>query len=505
MSEFEQQTLSTTDTIQRERESSEIERESSESSSTSTAPTTGTGTDTEGRAGHGVGDRKEYYNKWDNFAKKSEEEIEKEEKEMKRKDEEASKNIPLSEAEKKDREKREALKEAKKHWDGVTADQNSKKVIISNEVNINQKIFHFENDFLSRRVLILKDNTDCSYAIPQDIHLVKIFIEGCKRCSLTLHCNIATSNIEISRCEDFSLFVQTHPIHTIQVDISERVTINYASGLFSSQSRVYHSAVHAIRIEYLSHHQELDDYELSQQCSTLLQSDELQNSSGYTHHFGTAHLSSNQKQFMTTYNGEDLVTDLVLRDSGGHVTTIREIEERKRAVETAAREKGLDINSPEVQKILHEYDPPSPQDQGLKLKEKGNAAFKENDYAQASVFYTQAIEILENLVNENDSNINPSITAECRDVLCTVYSNRAACALKLGDHQQALIDTNACLDLDPENVKANFRKGLALHAMGRYREACPVLGFALKKEPKNQQIKEPLLFAERKASLPNSR
>ncbi len=169
------------------------------------------------------------------------------------------------------------------------------------------------------------------------------------------------------------------------------------------------------------------------------------------------------------------------------------------------REKGLDINSPEIQKILHEYDPPSPQDQGLRLKEKGNAAFKENDYAQASVFYTQAIEILENLVNGSDSSISSSVTTECREVLCTVYSNRAACALKLGDHQQALVDTNACIDLDPENIKANFRKGLALHAMGRYREACPVLGLALKKEPKNQQIKDALLFAERKASLPNSR
>jgi tetratricopeptide (TPR) repeat protein len=160
--------------------------------------------------------------------------------------------------------------------------------------------------------------------------------------------------------------------------------------------------------------------------------------------------------------------------------------------------------------LLHEYDPPSPQEQALKLKEKGNIAFKELDYAQASLFYSQAVEILENLVTETLATTSMTddqkkLHDECREVLCVIYSNRAACALKLGDHQLALTDANACLVLDPENIKANFRKGLALHALGRYREACPVLGLALQREPKNQQIKSALLFAERKAALPNSK
>jgi tetratricopeptide (TPR) repeat protein len=144
----------------------------------------------------------------------------------------------------------------------------------------------------------------------------------------------------------------------------------------------------------------------------------------------------------------------------------------------------------------------------LKHKEKGNIAFKECDYAQATLFYSQAVEILENIVTETLSDTSPDqkkLHDECREVLCVIYSNRAACALKLGDHQLALTDANACLELDPDNIKANFRKGLALHALGRYREACPVLGLALQREPKNQQIKSALLFAERKASLPGSR
>jgi hypothetical protein len=88
-------------------------------------------------------------------------------------------------------------------------------------------------------------------------------------------------------------------------------------------------------------YQELDDYQLSELSASLLKSDELSSasefSSAYAHHFGTAHLSSTQKQFVTSYSLEshDLITDMVLRDVGGHVTTIREIEERKKAVEKA--------------------------------------------------------------------------------------------------------------------------------------------------------------------------
>ena len=50
--------------------------------------------------------------------------------------------------------------------------------------------------------------------------------------------------------------------------------------------------------------------------------------------------------------------------------------------------------------------------------------------------------------------------------------------------------------LQPSYVKSAFRKGLALHAMGRFHEAVPTLGAAHRIEPKNKQIKQALQFAE---------
>ena len=40
-----------------------------------------------------------------------------------------------------------------------------------------------------------------------------------------------------------------------------------------------------------------------------------------------------------------------------------------------------------------------------------------------------------------------------------------------------------------EHPKGLFRRGLALHAMGRHRDALPALGRAMALQPKNKQIK----------------
>jgi cytochrome c-type biogenesis protein CcmH/NrfG len=59
-----------------------------------------------------------------------------------------------------------------------------------------------------------------------------------------------------------------------------------------------------------------------------------------------------------------------------------------------------------------------------------------------------------------------------------------------------LKDATEAVRLEPTYVNGVFRKGLALHAMGRYQEAIAPLAAASKIEPKNKQIKQALQFAE---------
>jgi hypothetical protein len=96
-------------------------------------------------------------------------------------------------------------------------------------------------------------------------------------------------------------------------------------------------------------------------------------------------------------------------------------------------------------------------------KKSGNQAFENAEYAQAAVHYTVAID----LAASADS-LSTLFPKPVNPLLHACYSNRAACFLKLGHHEKALADANSCIAIAPEAfVKGHFRRGLALHALGR--------------------------------------
>ena len=116
----------------------------------------------------------------------------------------------------------------------------------------------------------------------------------------------------------------------------------------------------------------------------------------------------------------------------------------------------------------------------------GNEAFSEANYAQAAIFYTEAIELA-----PKESLLFP-----------TLYSNRSFANMKLGRLTEALSDADKAVALDPTYCKGLFRRGLALHALKRYPEAAVVLSKALELEPTNKSIKEALGFADLRARQP---
>ena len=195
------------------------------------------------------------------------------------------------------------------------------------------------------------------------------------------------------------------------------------------------------------------------------------------------------------------MTDRVLRDAGNHPTTQRDIDARKATLINAMREKGMDPESKEAKKMLNAESPLDALTRAKQSKEKGNEMFKGRDYGQAMLFYSQAVDALGGDQYQKKASAGSVDDSEIGGLLAACLSNRAACALKLGQHENALKDARSCTAIDPTHVRGTFRLGLALHALERYREACPVLSKALSMQPGNKQIKTALQFAERRAAM----
>ena len=108
----------------------------------------------------------------------------------------------------------------------------------------------------------------------------------------------------------------------------------------------------------------------------------------------------------------------------------------------------------------------SNKEEALKLKDQGNALLKEHKFDQAIEAYTKAIE----LDPEN----------------AIFYSNRAQVNIKLENYGLAIIDCDKALEVDPNMMKAYYRKGVSQMAILKHKEAQGNFKIILKKLPNDK-------------------
>uniref|UniRef100_A0A7S3JQE0 Protein unc-45 homolog B n=1 Tax=Aureoumbra lagunensis TaxID=44058 RepID=A0A7S3JQE0_9STRA len=108
---------------------------------------------------------------------------------------------------------------------------------------------------------------------------------------------------------------------------------------------------------------------------------------------------------------------------------------------------------------------------GVESKDEGNRLFSQGKYEEAIEVYNRAL----------TEAFDPQLK-------CTIFTNRAACAMKLNRWEECVSDCDVALRIDGGRVKALYRRAFALAAIGKDIErACFDAVKAAKLDPKNKE------------------
>jgi tetratricopeptide (TPR) repeat protein len=410
------------------------------------------------------------------------------------------------------------------------------------------RVLATSKDIDDKKVVMLKNLKNCTIELPSShLGLIKVFIEKCVNCTVTMACKLITSHLEVSHCEGLTLNIN-EDIHTVQVDLCKMVRLRYGKGILKPDHRIYSAgcldfnmtamledggeynsrndyiedlapivlytggndaendasrvqvgsgvkpkkvnAVEEVKVESAASEGAKDENGLP---SLIVGSVPNENGSATAEGQAKKNVSqanfsdprSEEQHFLTKLvPGKGLYTEVAIQVGSRWVTRSELDVETANQAEITAREMQENTFRAEREKLC------------------GNQSFSNAEYSQAAVHYTLAIDLANTA--DSQSTIFPRPVSE---LIHICYSNRAACFLKLGQHEKALADADSCIETAPDTfVKGHFRRGLALHALGRYAEALPSLGRALRledptKKASLKQIQEAITFAERKLDL----
>lgn len=144
-------------------------------------------------------------------------------------------------------------------------------------------------------------------------------------------------------------------------------------------------------------------------------------------------------------------------------------------------------------------------DQRLKIgndkKEQGNYWYGVGNYFNAIKCYQRAAEYLDGI----DGSDNPPEKLQLiLGIRINVNNNLAAAHLKMEAHDAALKSLDFVLKMQPNNVKAHFRKGKVLAAKGMTADALAEMKIAAKLEPESKAIQSELQKLQQKKKVEDS-
>ncbi|KAJ7952932.1 Peptidyl-prolyl cis-trans isomerase [Quillaja saponaria] len=130
------------------------------------------------------------------------------------------------------------------------------------------------------------------------------------------------------------------------------------------------------------------------------------------------------------------------------------------------------------------------------IKSLGNEQYRKQDYKMALRKYRKALRYLDVCWEKED--IDEEKSSTLRRTKSQIFTNSAACKLKLGDLKGALLDADFAVRDGEDNVKALFRQGQVHMALNDIDSAAESFKKALELEPNDGGIKKELAIARKK-------
>jgi len=338
---------------------------------------------------------------------------------------------PRSSAEAEERSKRDALKSAKAFWKDKDRAATASKFMVGEESGITRTLTQADLGG-DKHAVHIKGAKGCTYTLDALMRVAKVFVEGCSGCVVRVQCLVVSQHVEVWACDGVELVLEA-PVATVQVDGSAQVAVAFAQG--DMLGAVVHATCASLSISFEGS-AEVKDLVAAENDPDGSVPGAQESGAGR----GDANSTGEIPQFITRRVNGTVITERVVRGKDEYPTTVREMILAR--AEAAA---GGDALAAAALAADAPIDTDTAAARAEGRKEKGNEAFKEGNYSQAAVFYTQVMEL-----------------APAHHV---ALANRSACFLKLGEHEKALEDAEACIAAKPDFVKGHFRKGLSLHAM----------------------------------------
>lgn len=143
-------------------------------------------------------------------------------------------------------------------------------------------------------------------------------------------------------------------------------------------------------------------------------------------------------------------------------------------------------------KEIYEYEDEEKLEMALKDKAEGTELFKAKDYQNAAVKYEEACKWFD------EETLN--VVDGARDVMITCKLNAAQACINVQEYSYAAEKCTYVLSMDPNNIKALYRRGVARNHTGNPEGAVEDLSKAISLDPSNAAAKNELVRAKKQIS-----